>query len=979
VPEWTPRSPTKGSSQADITQHEQNSQSEYQRTQESGYQPSQPLSEYGTNVNLDSSQRVSRGRALHGRSDPGPAQRARQANIQAMLEETDPVIDSTSDLLEQPALNKQDWAYLQAFHERMEKEHMEQCTRCDKKWYNLALNRDHVCYVCVKADKDLDTDMPFQFSADNEMDLGLVPTQLTGEYALTQVEEMLIARVHCFVEVRQVRGSQFRYRGHVVNFLNNTGKVYDCLLLLPSDLDIIIIRPAGYKRDLKMRKQFRKDFCVRKHVVRWWLEHLKQHHEGYRTINVAWDNLDALPDDAFVDDELIIHEIADEDGDGDPSATAAAAAAKEMDIEDDGIDDKDRDDYEPPEVGTVPELHADNDEVTEIRAELGRRGARQIGRQPRRLPSMSLPTPRNTPISEFNKSHPLLSWAFPSLFPYGRAEYVSSRPREVDYKTYIKHLLLHCSGRFAQHPRFCYVVFNTLMRIQVNTKSSFFVRKLHPEQKDLSIDDLRAAFEDDSGQSDDIVNSITRYAGSLRGTRPYWNGNMKGLEAMVRQLKCTHAFITNTPADYHWDSLQRQLPGYDKWLEGNQKQRLRQVQENVRDNPLIVAYHFHRRLGVYMQEVLEPKFNITDYWHHFEWQARGSTHSHGLFWIDGAPSATDLVDAAGNVDNDLKQELEEFWAKHATGFNPEPNSAARPHEESPMMQEIGTELRNNALTLSQLVNRVQRHVCTESYCLRLNKKTNVRECRFYFPDDPVPRDNAEIKPHSERSWLQYYPPRNDAWVNKYSRLLSMAWQANMDISPCTSMIAVIEYIVKYAAKYEKKSESYKDLAGKLIPFVNENQPFQSLVTKLMNKLVGERDYSAQEVCHMLLDLPLYHSSREVITVDLRPLIEQPHVIRIEQDETRRGKTRIEHFLSRPKALSDLNFITFLRSYSERAPYSKRRGKDQVLSFFPRYRPDEVEDYGRVKLMLHHPFHKFVDELKNIRGIHDRPCDTWAEA
>jgi ATP-dependent DNA helicase PIF1 len=102
------------------------------------------------------------------------------------------------------------------------------------------------------------------------------------------------------------------------------------------------------------------------------------------------------------------------------------------------------------------------------------------------------------------------------------------------------------------------------MRIQVNTKSSFFVRKLHPEQKDLSIDDLRAAFEDGSGHSGDIVNSITRYAGSLRGTRPYWNGNMKGLEAMVRQLKCTHAFITNTLADYHWDSLQRQLPGYDK-------------------------------------------------------------------------------------------------------------------------------------------------------------------------------------------------------------------------------------------------------------------------------------------------------------------------------------------------------------------------------------------------------------------------------
>jgi hypothetical protein len=129
--------------------------------------------------------------------------------------------------------------------------------------------------------------MPFQFSADNEMDPGPVPTQLTGEYALTQVEQMLIARVHCFVEVRQVRGSQFRYRGHVVNFLNNTGKVYNRLPLLPSDLDIIIIRPAGYRRHPKMRKQFRKDFRVRKHVVRRWLEHLKQHYEGYRTIDLA--------------------------------------------------------------------------------------------------------------------------------------------------------------------------------------------------------------------------------------------------------------------------------------------------------------------------------------------------------------------------------------------------------------------------------------------------------------------------------------------------------------------------------------------------------------------------------------------------------------------------------------------------------------------------------------------------------------------
>jgi ATP-dependent DNA helicase PIF1 len=223
----------------------------------------------------------------------------------------------------------------------------------------------------------------------------------------------------------------------------------------------------------------------------------------------------------------------------------------------------------------------------------------------------------------------------------------------------------------------------------------------------------------------------------------------------------------------------------------------------------------------------------------------------------------------GNLNEEVCDHLAQFWGLHVTGFNPEPYTAARPHEEATMTQIVGTELENKAITLSQLVNRVQRHICTDTYCQRLNKKTGQKECRFYFPDEHW--DEAEIKQHPERSWLQYYPPRNDGWVNKYNRLLSLAWQANTDVSPCTSMTAVIEYIVKYAGKVEKVSMSYKQLAGLILPYTNENRPFQSLITKLMNKLVGERDYSAQEVCHMLLNRPLCDSSgdrRRIILVEL---------------------------------------------------------------------------------------------------------------
>ncbi|KAI8396355.1 hypothetical protein FOFC_20902 [Fusarium oxysporum] len=51
--------------------------------------------------------------------------------------------------------------------------------------------------------------------------------------AVRRHEEMLIARVHVFVNVMQVRGQQYKYRGHIVHFLRDVGKVYSQLPLLP--------------------------------------------------------------------------------------------------------------------------------------------------------------------------------------------------------------------------------------------------------------------------------------------------------------------------------------------------------------------------------------------------------------------------------------------------------------------------------------------------------------------------------------------------------------------------------------------------------------------------------------------------------------------------------------------------------------------------------------------------------------------------
>ena len=47
--------------------------------------------------------------------------------------------------------------------------------------------------------------------------------------------------------------------------------------------------------------------------------------------------------------------------------------------------------------------------------------------------------------------------------------------------------------------------------------------------------------------------------------------------------------------------------------------------------------------------VLKEKFNMVDFWSRYEWQDRGSSHSHGLFWFEGSPPFK-MTDSAARLD-----------------------------------------------------------------------------------------------------------------------------------------------------------------------------------------------------------------------------------------------------------------------------------------------------------------------------------------
>jgi len=98
-------------------------------------------------------------------------------------------------------LPAEQWQWIQDFNEKMGCIQMETCFRCKERWFLLDLKQG-VCHTCFLRDKR--NHSPFLMSIENHMDPGELPAYLP---ALSQVEEIIIARSHMQMLI-------YRYRGH---------------------------------------------------------------------------------------------------------------------------------------------------------------------------------------------------------------------------------------------------------------------------------------------------------------------------------------------------------------------------------------------------------------------------------------------------------------------------------------------------------------------------------------------------------------------------------------------------------------------------------------------------------------------------------------------------------------------------------------------------------------------------------------------
>jgi hypothetical protein len=181
---------------------------------------------------------------------------------------------------------------------------------------------------------------------------------------------------------------------------------------------------------------------------------------------------------------------------------------------------------------------------------------------------------------------------------------------------------------------------------------------------------------------------------------------------------------------------------------------------------------------------------------------------------------------------------------------------------------------------------------------------------------------------------------------------------------------VIEYCTKYVTKSEPRSQSLKEVFTSIVHSLKDGNTSLKAVQKLLINSVGERDYSAQETCHLLMQLPMFKASRDfiVLSLDGSRAVEE----RLEEHHHATAISILDHYMRRPNSapLDDITLLEFARQYTmPKTPGSKpsRRSKCVVVISRPYCSPDpagpKYEQYCRQSLMQHKSF-RIVDDLLN---------------
>ena len=546
-------------------------------------------------------------------------------------------------------------------------------------------------------------------------------------------------------------------------------------------------------------------------------------------------------------------------------------------------------------------------------------------------------------------------------------------------------------GRFARHPRFRYFALNTMMRWRALETARVFVKQ-NPSDAALTVEELREMTKT-SEKTPHFPNKVVHFGKSLHGTKQYWNMQKKNLFAMMEKVGSPSCFFTLSAADLHWPEFFNLAAHYspDKTAEELHAE-YRDRNETLNSNPMPADWLFTKRATDYLQNIMANVYCFTDYWARIEYQHRGSAHMYGIGWIRDAPDCEEITrrikdypefqlgkDDKPNDERMKKilreegQEIVDFADWLVSTMNPsfdEEGKGEMPQKKTGNhpCHEKWADISDPDADYKRLIATVERHTeCKQTTCFKTNLIGEL-VCRFKFPKPLRKETTLEIslfgKPerHTE---AEVTHKRNDPRVNSHNRFQLEGWRANVDMQVIVSPYAVGEYIAKYASKSEPQSATLKETFKMITETMSTDDPARKAVSKLLMKTVGERDYSAQETCHLIMGEKLVTSTREFKTLFLENKREVNPAAK--PGRTATLPTVIEEYMRRPVDVEDVCLLDYVSDYYINAKgKTVRRHKSLVVRAVPRIlcnksNKEQYQKYCYYQLMKFKPF-RTLDDL-----------------
>ena len=270
-----------------------------------------------------------------------------------------------------------------------------------------------------------------------------------------------------------------------------------------------------------------------------------------------------------------------------------------------------------------------------------------------------------------NPNH--LMGCFPTLFPYGKGGFETSRPVDVPYETHAKWSMLYADKRFRKDIQFPFQIFGICQKREVCRSAVLQMKRTDFAQQTnlistLTPNDLKKASEEETRRvrfSNPAVQALRRQLDAVR-TR------VKGMDESRHHVRSKiwgtnlvsnppTLWITINPADTQ-DPIAQVFAGAEIDLdvfcktEGpNSVERAR----NVAEDPFASAKYFHFVVKCVLEILLgltkrgsgridrkEGIFGkVQNYVGTVEAQGRGTLHLHMLLWLTDAPTASEMKTA----------------------------------------------------------------------------------------------------------------------------------------------------------------------------------------------------------------------------------------------------------------------------------------------------------------------------------------------